>query len=89
MSAPSSSVVALASIMAWRATRDSPWAVLPCGYKEKNDDRHLKKALKVNDEARRKLDVYVRHSGSQSPVHPEYVAATLESPRRSGRHIHR
>ncbi len=44
---------------------------------EKSDDHHLVEALKAQDEARRKLDVYVRHSGSQSPVHPEFVAATL------------
>jgi pyruvate dehydrogenase (quinone) len=45
--------------------------------KEKTDDRHLNEALKVHEEARQKLDVYVRHSGGQSPVHPEYIAATL------------
>lgn len=45
--------------------------------KEKSDDTHLRAALKVHDEARRKLDVYVRHSGGQTPVHPEFVAATL------------
>jgi len=45
---------------------------------EKQDDSHLRSALKVQDEARRKLDVYVRHSGGQSPVHPEFVAATLD-----------
>ena len=46
--------------------------------KEKSDDSHLQRALKVHDEARRKLDIYVRHSGQQSPVHPEFVAATLD-----------
>lgn len=46
--------------------------------KEKTDDTHLQSALKVQGEARRKLDVYVRHSGGQSPVHPEFVAATLD-----------
>jgi pyruvate dehydrogenase (quinone) len=45
---------------------------------EKQDDSHLRSALKVHGEARRKLDVYVRHSGGQSPVHPEFVAATLD-----------
>lgn len=44
----------------------------------KCDDGHLRAALKVRDEARRKLDVYVRHSGGQSPVHPEFVAATID-----------
>jgi pyruvate dehydrogenase (quinone) len=45
---------------------------------EKTNDAHLQAVLKVHDEARRKLDVYVRHSGAQSPVHPEFVAATLD-----------
>ena len=44
----------------------------------KSHNGHLRAALKVRDEARRKLDVYVRHSGGQSPVHPEFVAATLD-----------
>ena len=44
----------------------------------KSDDSHLRKALKIHEEARRKLDVYVRHSGGQSPVHPEFVAAMLD-----------
>ena len=46
---------------------------------EKSDDSHLQAALKLHDEARRKLDIYVQHSGTQSPVHPEYVAAALNS----------
>ena len=45
---------------------------------EKSDDSHLRAAQKLHDEARRKLDIYVRHSGGQSPVHPEFVAATLD-----------
>ena len=45
---------------------------------EKTEDSHLRAALKLQEEARRKLDVYVRHSGGQSPVHPEFVAATLD-----------
>lgn len=45
---------------------------------EKNDDAHLRAAQKVQEEARRKLDIYVRHSGGQSPVHPEFAAATLD-----------
>jgi pyruvate dehydrogenase (quinone) len=44
----------------------------------KSDDSHLQAALKLHEQARRKLDVYVRHSGGQSPVHPEFVAATLD-----------
>jgi thiamine pyrophosphate-dependent acetolactate synthase large subunit-like protein len=42
--------------------------------------RHLGPAgaLEVHREARRKLDVYVRHNGGQSPVHPESVAAILD-----------
>lgn len=43
----------------------------------KSDDAHLQAALKLHDEAHRKLDIYVRHSRTQSPVHPEFVAATL------------
>ena len=57
--------------------------------KEKSDDTHLRAALKVHEEARRKLDVYVRHSGGQSPVHPEFVAATLSRLADSGRHLYR
>jgi pyruvate dehydrogenase (quinone) len=45
---------------------------------EKSDDSHLRQAQKVHEEAQRKLDVYVRHSGGQSPVHPEFLAATLD-----------
>ncbi len=45
---------------------------------EKSDDSHLRSAQKLHDEARRKLDIYVRHTGGQSPVHPEFVAATLD-----------
>jgi pyruvate dehydrogenase (quinone) len=45
---------------------------------EKSDDSHLRAALKVHEEAQRKLDVYVRHSGGESPVHPEFVASTLD-----------
>jgi pyruvate dehydrogenase (quinone) len=45
---------------------------------EKSDDAHLHAARKLHEEARRKLDIYVRHSGGQSPVHPEFVAATLD-----------
>lgn len=45
---------------------------------QKSDDTHLRAALKVQEEARRKLDIYVRHSGGMSPVHPEFVAATLD-----------
>jgi pyruvate dehydrogenase (quinone) len=45
---------------------------------EKSDDSHLRAAQKLHQDARRKLDVYVRHSGGQSPVHPEFVAATLD-----------
>jgi len=44
---------------------------------EKSDDSHLRAAQKLHEESRRKLDIYVRHAGSQSPVHPEFVAATL------------
>jgi pyruvate dehydrogenase (quinone) len=45
---------------------------------EKSDDSHLRAAQKLHEQARRKLDIYVRHSGGQTPVHPEYVAATLD-----------
>jgi pyruvate dehydrogenase (quinone) len=45
---------------------------------EKSEDSHLQAALKLHEQARRKLDIYVRHSGGQSPVHPEFVAATLD-----------
>jgi pyruvate dehydrogenase (quinone) len=45
---------------------------------EKSDDAHLHAAQKLHQQARRKLDIYVRHSGGQSPVHPEFVAATLD-----------
>ena len=44
----------------------------------KSDDTHLRAALKRHESARRKLEVYVRHSGGQSPVHPEFVAAMLD-----------
>lgn len=44
----------------------------------KSDDAHLRAAQKLHAESRRKLDIYVKHSGTQSPVHPEYVAATLD-----------
>jgi pyruvate dehydrogenase (quinone) len=45
---------------------------------EKSNHEHLRAAQKLRDEGRRKLDIYVRHSGGQSPVHPEFVAATID-----------
>jgi pyruvate dehydrogenase (quinone) len=45
---------------------------------EKSDDSHLRSGQRLHEEARRKLDIYVRHTGGQSPVHPEFVAATLD-----------
>jgi pyruvate dehydrogenase (quinone) len=45
---------------------------------QKSDDSHLRAARQLYEQTRRKLDVYVRHSGGQSPVHPEFVAATLD-----------
>jgi len=45
---------------------------------EKHDDAHLAAALRLHEQARRKLNIYVRHSGPQSPVHPEFVAATID-----------
>jgi len=45
---------------------------------EKSDDSHLRATQRLHEQARRKLDIYVRHSGGQSPVHPEFVAATLD-----------
>ena len=45
---------------------------------KKGDDAHLRAALALHEETRRKLDVYVRHSGGESPVHPEFVAAMLD-----------
>jgi pyruvate dehydrogenase (quinone) len=44
----------------------------------KSDPSHLHAAQKLHEQARRKLDIYVRHSGRQSPVHPEYLAATID-----------
>jgi pyruvate dehydrogenase (quinone) len=45
---------------------------------EKHDDAHLVSAIRLQEQARRKLNIYVRHSGPQSPVHPEFVAATID-----------
>lgn len=51
-------------------------ALLPL-LRPKSERRHLDAALSLTAEARRKLDVYVRHVGTRRPIHPEYVAATL------------
>jgi pyruvate dehydrogenase (quinone) len=57
-------------------------ALTLCGLLErvaqKSEDLHLRAARKLHEQARRKLDVYVRHTGGQSPVHPEFVAAILD-----------
>lgn len=43
----------------------------------KSDDSHLAHALKVSEEWKKKLNVYVEGGDKRSPIRPEYVAATL------------
>ena len=43
----------------------------------KSDSVHLQKARDKLHEARKKLDVYVKHVNSQIPLHPEYFTAAL------------
>jgi pyruvate dehydrogenase (quinone) len=51
-------------------------ALLPA-LTPKGDGMFLEAMQKHHHKARRKLDVYVNHVGKRRPLHPEYVAATL------------
>ncbi len=51
-------------------------ALLPL-LAQKTDASHLEHAQKQYQEALRKLNVYVNHVGPRRPIHPEYVAATI------------
>jgi len=51
-------------------------ALLPL-VEAKSDCVHLKNARDKLHKSRTKLDVYIKHIGSQSPLHPEYFTSTL------------
>ncbi len=51
-------------------------ALLPL-IDKKDDKVHLQTARKNLQQARKKLDIYVKHVSKQQPIHPEYVTATL------------
>ena len=63
------------------ASARAPRATVETGLRVVGDAArtlHLGASQKLHGEARRKLDIYVRHTGGQSPVHREFVAATLD-----------
>ena len=57
--------------------RDTIDALLPL-VEPKSDHAFLDAMLERNERARRKLRAYVEHVGARRPIHPEYVAATLD-----------
>src|SRR3984957_5339779 len=57
--------------------RDTIQALLPL-VQPKSDRTFLDAMLQQHEAARRKLHTYVDHVGTRRPIHPEYVAATLD-----------
>jgi pyruvate dehydrogenase (quinone) len=57
--------------------RDTVAALLPL-VEAKADRAFLYRMCERNEHARRKLRTYVEHVGTRRPIHPEYVAATLD-----------
>jgi len=56
---------------------DTIAALLPL-VEGKGDRTFLDRMSERHDRARRKLRAYVEHVGTRRPIHPEYVAATLD-----------
>src|SRR5262249_25665820 len=59
------------------AIRERITALLPL-LKAKADRTFLDAMLEQHERARQKLRAYVDHVGTRRPIHPEYVAATLD-----------
>jgi len=57
--------------------REAVKALLPL-LEPKADRAFLEAMLERHQDARRKLRTYVDHIGTRRPIHPEYVAATLD-----------
>ena len=57
--------------------RDTIQAVLPL-VQPKSDRTFLDGTLQQHEAARQKLRAYVDHVGTRRPIHPEFVAATLD-----------
>jgi pyruvate dehydrogenase (quinone) len=57
--------------------RDTIQALLP-HVESKSDRTFLDAMLQQHEAARRKLRTYVDHVGTRRPIHPEFVAATLD-----------
>ena len=57
--------------------RDTIAAVLPL-IEAKNDRAFLDRMRERHEHGRQKLRAYVDHVGTRRPIHPEYVAATLD-----------
>jgi len=57
--------------------RDTITALLPL-LEPKTDHAFLDKMCERHERARRRLRAYVDHVGTRRPIHPEYVAATLD-----------
>jgi pyruvate dehydrogenase (quinone) len=57
--------------------RETIRALLPL-IEPKPDQTYLDQMLALHEGARQKLRVYVDHVGKRRPIHPEYVAATLD-----------
>jgi len=56
---------------------DTITALLPL-LEDKSDRQFLDAMRERHERARRKLRAYVEHVGARRPIHPEYVAATLD-----------
>jgi pyruvate dehydrogenase (quinone) len=60
----------------WGDTKETITALLP-QLAPKRDRSHLDAALRRFEETRKKFNTYVKHVGTDRPIHPEYVAAVL------------
>jgi pyruvate dehydrogenase (quinone) len=60
----------------WGDVRETLQALLPL-VNAKQDREYLDTILRKHKEALRKINVYVDHVGTRTPMHPEPVAATL------------
>jgi pyruvate dehydrogenase (quinone) len=60
----------------WGDVRETLQALLPM-LDAKTDREYLDAILRKHKEALRKINVYVNHVGTRTPMHPEPVAATL------------
>ncbi|MCM4173882.1 ubiquinone-dependent pyruvate dehydrogenase [Arenibacter sp. TNZ] len=58
--------------------KDTMEALLPL-IKEKNDDSFLKAQLHLYEKVKENLNIYVKDTGTENHISPEYVASTINS----------